>query len=78
MHIDVEDATLMRGGEPAGRVGPIIASADPMHLLRSVTGVAGDFAIDLHRGYCLKDGAALPVTVGQPSVLIADVAIRPC
>ncbi|HLE55621.1 MAG TPA: TldD/PmbA family protein [Rhodothermia bacterium] len=77
MHLDIEDGMLVRGGEPAGRVGPIIASADPMHLLRGVKGVANDFAIDLHRGYCLKDGAALPVTVGQPSVLIADVAIRP-
>ena len=76
MHLDVEDAMLMRGGEPAGRVGSFIASSDPMHLLRGVKGVASDFAIDLHRGYCLKDGAALPVTVGQPSVLIADVAIR--
>ncbi|HEX9658838.1 MAG TPA: TldD/PmbA family protein [Rhodothermales bacterium] len=77
MHLDIEDAMLMLSGEPAGRVGHIIASADPMQLLRSVGGVASDFAIDLHRGYCLKDGAAVPVTVGQPSVLISDVAVRP-
>lgn len=77
LHLRIDAAHLVRNGVVEGSLPPVIASADPRSLLANVAGVASDFAIDLDRGYCVKDGAAVTVTVGQPSVLIRDVAIRP-
>lgn len=77
LHIDIEDASLIRHGQPAGRLGRTVASADPLEMLGGVLGVGDDFTVDVHRGYCVKDGAAMPVTVGQPSVLLASMELRP-
>lgn len=77
LHIEIEEASLCEGGEPPRFVGRLIASAEPLQLLDRVAAVGRDFALDMNRGYCLKDGAALPVTIGQPSVLLRSMQIRP-
>ncbi|MGA7306773.1 MAG: TldD/PmbA family protein [Rhodothermales bacterium] len=77
LYMEIEEASLFRQGRFVRPLGGMVASADPLQLLSDVVGVGTDFAVDLNRGYCLKDGASLPVTIGQPSVLVRSMQFMP-
>lgn len=77
LYMEIEEASLFRQGQFVRPLGRMVASADPLQLLSDVVDVGTDFAVDLNRGYCLKDGASLPVTIGQPSVLVRSMQYMP-
>jgi predicted Zn-dependent protease len=75
LYLEIDAACLVHNGTVKGRSGPIIAAARPEDFLGGLIAVGDDFEVDLDRGYCLKDGAAVAVTVGQPSVLFEGLEI---
>lgn len=76
LHLEVEEAALYHEGHVVGQTGPIVISVSPRDVFDNIIGIADDLCVDLHRGYCVKDGSALPVTIAQPSVLVGNMPIR--
>lgn len=54
---------------------PLVLSAAPDEVLSGIVGVGNDFQFEKDRGHCRKHGGVLPVGVGQPTVLIKEMAV---
>ena len=46
-------------------------------VLNQIEGVGQDFMLETARGLCTKQGQTIPVSVGQPTVLVRNLQIFP-
>lgn len=73
--LHVVESRLIRKGRVEHRLEPLILSASPREMLSNIVGIGSDFMLDTDRGYCVKSGAAIPVGVGQPTVLMSGLNV---
>ncbi len=68
-------ARRLRRGKIIEQLDPLTVSATPLQFLAGIVAVGDDFRLDGDRGYCSKDGLVVPISVGQPTVLIHGLAV---
>jgi TldD protein len=77
VYLRSESARLIERGRLAAPARPVLLVATPRQLLSGIRSVGNDMVLEEGRGYCQKDGALLPVGVGQPTVLIDPLEVEP-
>jgi TldD protein len=73
----VSDADLIRSGRLEQPLHPHLLHVDGPKTLRNVTGVADDLLFDTCIGSCHRDGQALAISVGAPTICIGVAEVAP-
>jgi predicted Zn-dependent protease len=70
-------ADLIEDGRITAPLGTVDVFGPIRETLMGIRGVADDFSFDRGVSYCVKNRQTLHVRVGQPTVLIGGVGVRP-
>jgi TldD protein len=70
-----EEAYLIENGQIAAPIKLAMLIGDGPTILKKISRVGNDFALDSGVGTCGKDGQLVPVGVGEPSVLLDRITV---
>lgn len=69
------EAYLIENGKITSPIKGAMLIGSGVEVLKHVTAVGNDFKMDNGVGTCGKDGQSVPVSVGQPSILINKITV---
>lgn len=72
----VTDADLIESGCITSPLQAFVISLDLVDLLRSIDRIGSDFEMDTCIGACVREGQAMAVSVGAPTVRIGLIKVR--
>jgi TldD protein len=73
----VRRGTLVAAGRLVAPVGPCVVAGNGLQALSGVRAVGTDLRFDPGAGECGKDGQRARAAVGQPTVLVEALSVRP-
>lgn len=75
LSLEIIEGRRIENGRLTDRLGGFWISGPVHDLLKNIQGVGTDFKIDHARGICEKGGQTVPVSIGAPTVLIANLFV---
>ncbi len=73
----VKRAYLISGGRLIAPIAPAVVSGDGVRALRDIKMIGGDLRFDGGAGECGKDGQRARAAVGQPTIRVDGLVVRP-
>jgi TldD protein len=73
----VRRGSLIAGGRLVAPVGPCVVAGNGPQALAGVRAVGTDLRFDAGAGECGKDGQRARAAVGQPTILVEGLSVRP-
>ena len=73
----VRRGSLIAGGRLVAPVGPCVVAGNGLQALAGVRAVGTDLRFDSGAGECGKDGQRARAAVGQPTILVEGLTVRP-